>query len=322
VKVPMRIIRFTWTCYPRLAALALSAAVLAPMPSPAQILPRQAAAEHRLADRCYERSDARPNSPFSYALSVSAAPGGNSLGVRTVPEKWRTPTESERVALLRDVACWYARGPLEAKYWYVSSIVDQNSSQAIGTYSSSKLWISASMPPSSAMTSRGTTSSAQIDRNFIVLFRCGLKDGGNVVISIDRDAVGAGSTRPLYAVSVRQDGSEVERTFRKAVEYAQAGTQAKELIIWWSNGNNYSAKFRYNTDWQPALVPFASIELTNGAKKSTYSCTRDSINIIHVANWTPPIPRGKRGIGFNLWFLSYYDVADEAENEDNDKHEN
>lgn len=175
--------------------------------------------------------------------------------------------------------------------------------------------------PAHDMISHVSTSPPQRDRNSILLFQCRLKHGGDVAISINREAV-TGSTRPLYTVSVRQYGRKAEGAFLKAVEYTQTSTEAKELIIWWSI-SDYLAKLEYHTDWGPNLEPFASVEIT-GENKTTraYLCTKDSIDIVPVANGMPPIPEGKRRVVLNLWSLSYYNLAAEAKNESGDEHEN
>jgi len=121
-------------------AMALALTFGAPTLSAAQILPRQTAAQRRLAANCYQRSDAHLNNPFRYPLKVGASPDGKSLGVFVVPDKWRALTEPERVVLLRDVACWYAGGRLSPRYWHDLSAVDAEAGRVLETYSGTKLW--------------------------------------------------------------------------------------------------------------------------------------------------------------------------------------
>ncbi len=121
-------------------SLAAVLGVLAPTFSSAQVAHRQTEPERRLAAQCYQRSDAHLNNPFSYPLTVGASPDGKSLGVSVAPEKWNALTEVARIALLRDVACWYAGGRLERRYWYDFSAVDPGTERTIETIRGPQLW--------------------------------------------------------------------------------------------------------------------------------------------------------------------------------------
>ena len=112
--------------------------VVVPTFSSAQVAHRQTAPERRLAAQCYQRSDAHLNDPFSYPLAVNASPDGKSLGVFVAPEKWNALTEVARVALLRDVACWYAGGRLSRRYDF--SAVDPGTERTIETIRGPQLW--------------------------------------------------------------------------------------------------------------------------------------------------------------------------------------
>lgn len=106
----------------------------------AQILPPQTEAEKRLRERCFERSDAHVSDPFAYPLRVGASPDGKTLGVFVIPEKWNKLSARDRLTMMRDVACWYAGGRLNRRFWYDFSAVDPETKKNIETFSADQLW--------------------------------------------------------------------------------------------------------------------------------------------------------------------------------------
>lgn len=106
----------------------------------AQILPPQTAAQRRLQLRCWKRAEAHLNNPFDYPLNVGSHDNPPVLGVFVDPERWKALPRSERVSLLRDVACSYAGGRMMKRYWYDFGAIDPASGRAIEVFKTAELW--------------------------------------------------------------------------------------------------------------------------------------------------------------------------------------
>jgi hypothetical protein len=106
----------------------------------AQIAPLQTPAQKHLQEQSYKRSDAHLNDPFKYPLKVGAFRNPDTLGAFVDPDQWKALPRSQRVSLLRDVACWCAGGQMIRKYWYEFGAIDPASGQAIEMFSGKVLW--------------------------------------------------------------------------------------------------------------------------------------------------------------------------------------
>jgi len=104
------------------------------------LLPPQTAAEKHLQRVCSKRSEAYLDNPLSYPIRVFAPPGVGSLAVIVDPEKWAARSESERLAMMRDIACSYAGGRMLKSAWYTFSAVEVGTNRVIETFSGDKLW--------------------------------------------------------------------------------------------------------------------------------------------------------------------------------------
>lgn len=102
--------------------------------------PTQTTSQKRLAQKCYSRSESHLNDPFEYPLAVSAFNDPDTLGVFVDPARWKTLPRSERVNLLRDVACWYSGGRMVRRYWYDFGAIDPTSNRAIEVFRATELW--------------------------------------------------------------------------------------------------------------------------------------------------------------------------------------
>jgi hypothetical protein len=118
----------------------LSAMALQAEYSGAQGLPPQTAAEKHLQRVCSKRSEAYLDNPLSYPIRVFAPPGIGSLAVNVDPKKWAARSDSERLAMMRDIACSYAGGRMLKSAWYTFSAVEFGTDRLIETYSGDKLW--------------------------------------------------------------------------------------------------------------------------------------------------------------------------------------
>jgi hypothetical protein len=73
-------------------------------------------------------------------LMVGAHRNPDTLGVFVDPVQWKALPRSERINLLRDVACWYAGGRLIRSYWYDFGAVDPTLDRAIEVFRGAELW--------------------------------------------------------------------------------------------------------------------------------------------------------------------------------------
>lgn len=90
----------------------------------AQAFPRQTVHEKIVARACWARADARTGDIFAYPLRIGILDGSKNLGVYVLPDKWTTLSPVERTALMRNIACAYAGGRTDKRYWYTFSVAD------------------------------------------------------------------------------------------------------------------------------------------------------------------------------------------------------
>ena len=104
----------------------------------AQILPRQTAHEKLVARECWARADAHTGHVFAYPLRIGILDGSKNLGVYVRPDGWAALSPMERTSLMRDIACAYAGGRANKRYWYTFSVGD-GAGRVIETFPAS-LW--------------------------------------------------------------------------------------------------------------------------------------------------------------------------------------
>lgn len=110
------------------------------IPAFAQILPPQTAYEKMIAHKCWDVADARTGDIFTYPLRVGIGAGWKSLGVYVQPHNWQSLPRRERVFLMENIACAYAGGRTDKRYWYSFSVGDAATNKVIETFPAAELW--------------------------------------------------------------------------------------------------------------------------------------------------------------------------------------
>lgn len=82
-------------------------------------------------------------SVFTYPLKTFAAPDADVMAVNVDAEKWNALSRAERISLMGDLACAYAGGRLDRKFWQPFGAVDAKMNKTVETFTVDEMYAAA-----------------------------------------------------------------------------------------------------------------------------------------------------------------------------------
>lgn len=122
----------------RRKVFALTLAVICPPMVWAASAP-QTSTERRRSKECWRRVEAHEGDVFATPLKIFAAPDADVMAVSVDQDRWRALPRSERLDLMRDLACSYASGRMTRDRWQPFGAVDAKTNKTIESFTVDEL---------------------------------------------------------------------------------------------------------------------------------------------------------------------------------------
>ena len=119
--------------------LALALVAISPLAAHAGDAPQTSSEKHR-SQACWDRAEAQEGDALSYPLKIFAASDADVMAVNVDQKKWQALPRSERVVLMRDLACSYAGGRMKRDQWQPFGAVDATTDKTIETFTVEELF--------------------------------------------------------------------------------------------------------------------------------------------------------------------------------------
>jgi hypothetical protein len=123
----------------RRLVFALTLAVICPPMAWAASAP-QTSTERRRSQECWHRAEAHEGDVFTAPLKIFAAPDADVMAVSVDQDQWRALPRSERLDLMRDLACSYASGRMARDRWQPFGAVDAKTNKTIDSFTVDELY--------------------------------------------------------------------------------------------------------------------------------------------------------------------------------------